>query len=450
MDNSLRGRRAAFFVTMLLAAFPTMYVISAAGVYVASAVAELDGMKYIGLIFTLESLARSVALPMAGKLGDRYGRKNLFIVGVAGYVGATLLCACAGGVGVFLAGRTIMGATWGLFFANMFVMVNDVYGRERSPRVTGHLQAVNMAAMVVAAPLTGVICEFASWRVVFFASVPFLVVSALLALKCVPGGQHRIVVPIDVKGVVLTAVALTPFSLALSMGGVTFGWRSLPIVGMLVVAVAAVVLLVFVERKAVSPIFPGHMFRDRNFMILFTLAILYSFVSASSNYLPVYAQIVLGTGITVSAFIATPGMILGVLAAPFVGARISNPGMFKPLIIRWVVLVTVACVMGIFFSSSTPIWFIVLAFGIVCTARAHCQILPIAYPQVKMAPALIATAVAFINFGGAIANTIGNAIFSTVINNGIENVYKVPIAFAIPMVALMIIFKDDKSAGDRV
>ncbi|MDR0601227.1 MAG: hypothetical protein LBG42_02495, partial [Treponema sp.] len=84
-------KNPAFMTAMFLAAFSTMFIISASGVYAAAAVTELRGMKYIGLIFTLESLARTLAIPLAGKLGDRYGRKLLYMISVPAYGAAALV-----------------------------------------------------------------------------------------------------------------------------------------------------------------------------------------------------------------------------------------------------------------------------------------------------------------------------------------------------------------------
>ncbi|MDR0642647.1 MAG: MFS transporter, partial [Treponema sp.] len=120
-------KNPAFIIAMFLAAFSTMFIIASSGVYAAAAVAELDGMKYIGFIFTLESLARTLVIPVAGKLGGRYGRKPLYMISVTAYIAAALVCAISPRIEVFLAGRVLMGLTWGLFFSNMFVMINDVY-----------------------------------------------------------------------------------------------------------------------------------------------------------------------------------------------------------------------------------------------------------------------------------------------------------------------------------
>ena len=435
-------KNTAFIISMFLAAFSTMFIIASSGVYVAAAVAELDGMKYIGLIFTLESLARTLVIPVAGKLGDRYGRKPLYMISVTAYSAAALVCAVSPRVEVFLTGRILMGITWGLFFSNMFVMVSDVYDRETSPKMTGYLQSVNMAAMLVAAPVTGILSDIASWRVVFYACIPFLIASVVLAAKAMPGNQQKITAPVDVWGVLFTAAAIVPLSLALSMGGTNYVRTSAPIISMLAVSAGAIIFLVFVERRAGNPVFPGGILVNRNYMIVLAMSSFYCIIASALNYLPAFSQIVAGTSVTVSGFLAAPGMLLGAFGASLIGKRIAKKQKYKGILVQWALFTTAACAMYLFFGFSTPVWFLAAAVALAGLAQGCNQVAPMTYPASVLAPSQIATGIAFISFTGALSNTIGSAIFGAVANTGLENVYKAPIVFALLMIPVVLAFRD--------
>jgi MFS family permease len=419
-----------------------MFVIAASGVYAAAAVRELDGMKYIGLIFTLESLARTLVIPAAGKLGDRCGRKPLYIISVAAYGGAALMCGAAGRIEVFLAGRILMGFTWGLFFSNMFVMVADVYDRETCPRMMGYLQAVNMAAMLIAAPVMGVLCDAASWRVVFYACIPFLVASAALVAKAMPEGRRAVTAPADVAGILCMAAAVVPLSLALAMGGARYPWISAPILSMLAASAVAVVCLVFAEKKAENPVFPGAILADRNYMLVLAVASLHCIVSSVLNYLPAFSQMVAGTSATVSGFLSFPGWLLGAFAAPLIGAWIAKKNKYRGILAQWLLLTVAACVMYLFFGSSTPVWFLVAAVTLAGLAQSCNQVAPVTYPSSVLSPSLVASGIAFISFTGSLSNTIGSAVFGAVVNTGLQNIFKVPLVFAALMIPAVLVFRD--------
>lgn len=99
-----------FMLAMCLSAFATMYIIASSGVYVSAAVSEFDGFSYIGLVFTLESLARTLLIPISGKLGDRYGRKPLYLASILAYISAALIYATSVNIHWFLLGRILMGS----------------------------------------------------------------------------------------------------------------------------------------------------------------------------------------------------------------------------------------------------------------------------------------------------------------------------------------------------
>jgi hypothetical protein len=264
-------------------------------------------------------------------------------------------------------------------------------------------------------------------------------------MKAMPGDQKKITAPVDILGILCTAAAIVPLSLALSMGGTAYSWTSVPIISMLVVSAAAIVFLVFVERRAENPVFPGSILANRNYMIVLTMSSFYCVIASALNYLPAFSQIVAGTSATVSGFLAVPGFLLGAFGASVVGSRIAKKKRYKGILAQWALFTTAACVMYLFFGFSTPVWFLAAAVTIAGLAQGCNQVAPITYPASALAPSLIATGIAFTGFTGSLSNTIGSAIFGAVANTGLENVYKAPVVFAALMIPAFLAFREEAS-----
>jgi hypothetical protein len=185
-------------------------------------------------------------------------------------------------------------------------------------------------------------------------------------------------------------------------------------------------------------------------MIVLALSSLFCIISSVSNYLPTFAQMVVGTSVTVSGFLAAPGMLIGIFASAIIGNQIAKRQKYKGILLQWAFMCVIACVMYLAFGSLTPIWFLFVPVTIICVAQSYNQVAPMAYPSSVLTPTLIATGIAFISFSSSLANTVGNALFGAVINAGMENLYKLPIAFAAIMIIAAIAFRDAKAEGSQL
>jgi MFS family permease len=211
---------------------------------------------------------------------------------------------------------------------------------------------------------------------------------------------------------------------------------------MLMVSALAIVFLVFVERKARNPVFPGLILANRNYMIVLAMSSFYCVIASVLNYLPAFSQMAVGTSATVSGFLAVPGLLLGAFGASLIGNRIAKKKKYKGILAQWALFTTAACVMYLFFGFSTPVWFLVAAVTIAGLAQGCNQVAPMTYPASVLAPSLIATGIAFISFIGSLSNTVGSAIFGAIANTGLENIFKAPIVFAALMIPVVLAFRD--------
>lgn len=432
------------YIGLLFATFITEFVICGSGLFTYSAMTEFDSLSILGLAFTFESIARCVMLPVSGKIGDRFGRKKTFIMGMSLYAVSSAICALSQGGAMFIAGRALMGLSWGIFMVNMLVMIADIFGTDKSPKYAGFYQSVLLFAMVIAAPVCGVIIDNIGWRFEFWIAVPFSVLAAILVAAFMPDHQEKKAVPMDLLGIVLLTVALAPFSLAMSWGGSTYAWNSPVIIGLLATCIVAVVILIPVQKKAADPIIPFKLFNNRSYMMMMGMAALFSLFQASLNYLPTYLQAILGKTATVSSFITVPGVIISVILASILGSIIQNKPRFKGMTAIFT-FGTIACGIVSFFVGSTESFILLcVAATIIGVMNSFLQVAPYTYPYVAIPEEDMSASLAFITFSTVVANTLGTAIFSAILNASWNMLFKSTLIVALLMLPCWLAFKDKK------
>jgi MFS family permease len=250
---------------------------------------------------------------------------------------------------------------------------------------------------------------------------------------------------LDIKGAIFTALALTPLSLALALGGSKYEWASPQIIGMLIVTIIFVFLLIAVERNASDPIFPISILKNRNYMMVLFISALFVTISGSGNYLPTYAQSTLNTSATMSGFLNMPSMVIGFFVASIVGNHIAKTGRYKGILTWFTVAALISTAMYLTLSSSTSIVFIMVISAIMGICQGINQVAPNTYPTSVLPPSMVGTGIAFMSFGQIFANTVSNSIYGAILNTGFENVFHSTILFAILMMVGLVLYKERKT-----
>jgi MFS family permease len=422
-----------------------MFLIAGSGVYTASAMTEFNAMHLLGMAFALESLARCFTVSLAGRLGQRVGRRQLFLAALAVYCAAAIICATATGPGGFITGRALMGLTWGLFEVNTFAMMADLYTARQATKRAGYAQALGLAAMLAAGPLTGLMSDHFSWRVSLWAALPLLVIAWLMVAAGQCQTEARSAArpePIDLAGAVALAATLVPFSLAMAWGGSVRPWSSPAILWLLGLALAGAIGLVTAERRAVAPLLPARILRHRPFLVVLLIAMLHNMVAAAGNYLPAFAQSVLGTTATVSGLVGSPSLLTAAIMAGPLGRYLARSGRYRAVVVLWGVLLVAAGALFATFGAATAIWFIVLTSAVQGLAQGPMQVVPYTYPIISLPPDQVAAGIAVMAFAGVFANTLANGIFAAVANTGLVNVFKVSVLFALLALVVSLVFRD--------
>ncbi len=439
------GRKAAAFIGLIIAAFTTYFVISGSGVFVYGAGAAYEGgMALVGLALTLESATRCVMLPIASQLGNKFGRKRTFNIGMIGYILCCILIVFGMSMETFVVARMLMGVFWGMFMVTGMAMITDMFSSEETPKRIGWYQSAILIATLLGSPLAGVCADLVGWEFEFILCIPLLILSFLLVFFCLPKQKEYQDEPIDVAGCIAMIVCLIPFSLVMAWGGTSYAWTDPLILGLIAVAIVALIVFLFAERKAQAPLFPAYLLKNKNFTMMFLMVFCFSLFNCAGNYAPSYMQGVLGTNATIAGSIGLIGSIIAAIGASIIGSYVGKHGRFKGLLAIYAFLTLLSGICYFFVDPSCPWWLFYIVGTLTGAANCIQQVVPNTYPVVALPEKYVATTMGLMTFSGAFANTVGNGLYGAVMNVSFDMVFHITVIFGILMVIFWLFFTDRK------
>jgi EmrB/QacA subfamily drug resistance transporter len=305
--------------------------------------ATLDEVLWV---FNGYLLAYAVLLITAGRLGDIWGPRNLFVAGLVVFTVASALCGLSQDSNQLIAARVLQGIGGALLAPQSLTILTATFPAERRGAALGIWGGVVGLATVAGPVLGGLIVSYADWRWIFFVNVPVGAVAVAAAFAFVPdlrlGARHRL----DLVGVALASLALFLLVFGL-IEGQRYDW-SAGIWAM--IGAGALVGLAFLawEARQSEPLVPLRLFRERNFSLMSWTSLAVQF-AMQGIFIPVviYTQTVLGMSPLQSGLTVAPMSITLALVAPFAGRLADRVGGKYPLIIglalfaagaSWVVL----------------------------------------------------------------------------------------------------------------
>jgi len=220
------------------------------------------GSGFAGLQWTVNGYTLSLAalILLGGSLGDRYGRRRVFVVGTVWFAAASVLCAAAPNVALLVAARVLQGVGGALLTPGSLALIAASFQEQDRGRAIGAWSGLGGVAGALGPFVGGLLVEV-SWRLVFLINVPLAVVVVLVAVRHVPESRDEQADPrLDLTGAALAAsgLALTTYALV-ALGG---GLRSVVVVtgaaGLL-----ALLAFVLVERTSSHPMLPVALLADR-------------------------------------------------------------------------------------------------------------------------------------------------------------------------------------------
>jgi EmrB/QacA subfamily drug resistance transporter len=278
-------------------------------------VAELNGLDRYSWLITGYLVASTVVVPIAGKMGDLFGRKPFLIAGMLGFVGASALCGLSQDMNQLIVFRIIQGMFGGMLFASAFTVLADIFPPAQRARMQGLFGGVFGLSSIVGPVVGGFITDNLGWRWVFYVNLPIGILGVLIVAGFLPFVRTKASWrDIDFWGSGALAAGLIPMLIALSVAK-DQGWTSPEVLGLLALGAAMLVAFFVIEQRVKEPIVPFQLFKNRAFAV----SMIVGFLSALGMFgmiifIPLETQGVLGVSVTNSGLLLTP-MMLGLIVA---------------------------------------------------------------------------------------------------------------------------------------
>ncbi|QYO78108.1 MDR family MFS transporter [Devosia salina] len=408
----------AVAVTLLLASLGQTIVSTA----LPSIVGQLGGLDHLTWVVIAYLLSSTVVAPIYGKLGDLYGRKIVLQAAIVIFLVGAVLSAMASSMTFLIFARAIQGLGGGGLMVVAMTVVADIIPPRQRGKVQGLFGAVFGVATVVGPLLGGFIVEHMSWQWIFLINLPLGVLAlAVIAVALKPRGE-RVKHSIDYPGFVLLSGGLTAFVLATSLGGNTWGWFSVQIIGLIVGALVMLGAFLWTEARAAEPVLPLALFRNNTFAVTSAVGFLVGMAMFGSiTFLPMFLQLAKGVSPTDSALQLVPMMVGLIGASMSSGFIMTRTGRYKVLPQVSTFGLTIGLLLLATMQLDTPSWQIALYMFLVGAGIGPVNSVSVTATQNAVPRSVVGAATAGTTLFRQIGGSIGVSIFGAIFSSGLAS-----------------------------
>lgn len=367
-------------------------------------------------------LIYAVLLITAGRLGDLYGQRNLFAIGLFVFTLASALCGISQNATELILARILQGTGGALLTPQTLAIITTLFPPERRGAAFGVWGGVAGLATLAGPTVGGAIITYIDWRWIFFINVPIgiaaLVATFLIIPDIRPGRHHGW----DIVGVILATSGLFGIVFGL-IEGQRYNWGEISsyVVTIPEVIIAGVVLLiVFVvwERFQKEPLVPLSLFEERNFAVANWIAAAISF-GMLSLFLPltIYLQSVRGFSALVAGLTLAPMSLTSMFTAPFAG-RIADRIGGKYILMAGISLFTIGFGVLTYVAGPDSTWINFLVPAIIAGAGIGMTFAPMTTVAMRnISPQVAGAASGVLNTTRQLGAAIGSAVVGAILQN---------------------------------
>src|SRR5437762_1427707 len=210
------------------------------------------------------ALLLSALLLVGGSLGDHYGRRRVFLVGVVIFAVASGLCGFAGNIRQLIAARALQGFGAALLVPGSLAIISNSFSEQERGRAIGVWSGFSAMTTAIGPVLGGWLIEHVSWRAVFFINLPLALVVILISNRHIAETRDRESTRVDWFGAILTALGLGALVYGLIESS-QVGFNDRSVTAALTAGVVVLILFLFAESRLSQPMLPLTLFRSRTF-----------------------------------------------------------------------------------------------------------------------------------------------------------------------------------------
>jgi EmrB/QacA subfamily drug resistance transporter len=406
---------AGVALTLLLSALDQTVV----GVAMPRIAGELRGLEYYSWVITAYLVASTATLPIAGKLGDMFGRKPFLIGGILGFIAASSLCGLSQSMPELVAFRALQGLFAGVLFASTFAVLADIFPPARMAQMSGVFGAVFGISSLIGPTLGGFLTDGPGWRWAFYVNIPLGVIAAVVVATRLPWvrGSGARLAEIDWAGAATLVAGLTPLLVALSLTR-DHAWLSAEVLGLLALAAALLGAFAWIEGRVTHPIVPFGMFRSNVFAVSAVIAFFSSIgMLGTITFVPLVYQGLLGATATNSGELLTPMMLAVVATATPAGALMARIPRYRFVGTAAIGVMILGLILLAQIGARTSRWEVTRDIIIIGAGLGVTFPLTIAAVQAGLPHHLIGVGTSQVNFW----RNLGGAVFTAILGSILAN-----------------------------
>jgi len=410
--------RTEILIAILLAMFLSALDQTIVGTALPRIVSDLHGNNLYTWVVTIYLLTATVSGPIYGKLSDLFGRRPMVMIGVSVFLVGSALSGISQEMWQLVAARGIQGLGAGAIFPIALAVIGDLFTPAERGKYQGLFGAVFGVSALIGPALGGFLTDNVGWHWVFFVNLPIGAVALVIIWRLLPPIKHpEAVRSIDYLGSAVFTAAIVPILIGLT-NKQTLEWTNPEVGGLILLGLAFSAIFVWVESRAVEPILPLSLFRNRSITVSMIAVFLASFgFFGAIIFIPRWFQVVFGSSATESGYQVLPLLAGLIISSVVSGQLISRTGRYRWLIVISMALVAVGLLLMTQLRGDTSLpaiwlWMVVAGMGIGPSLAAFTIVVQNAAPFAQLGAATSALTF-FRQVGGTVGLAIGGTLFGS-------------------------------------